>query len=87
VITATIVVFFLVSLGLILGGFPSLQLDQTLVSTLAGNRLLAGSIANLIVADAAARSGVRFDWRAHARVGVPAAFATLGLVAAVCGLR
>lgn len=40
-----------------------------LVSTLAGNLLLVGSIANLIVADAVRDAGLRLDWRAHARVG------------------
>jgi Na+/H+ antiporter NhaD/arsenite permease-like protein len=53
-----------------------------LVSTLAGNLLLVGSIANLIVADAARRRGIALDWRTHARTGVPVALATL-LVAAV----
>jgi len=53
-----------------------------LVSTLAGNLLLVGSIANLIVADVARRRGIALDWRTHARTGVPVALATL-LVAAV----
>jgi Na+/H+ antiporter NhaD/arsenite permease-like protein len=51
-------------------------------STLAGNLILVGSIANLIVADAAARAGVPFDWRRHARAGVPVTLLTL-LVAAL----
>ena len=41
-----------------------------------------GSIANLIVADAAARRGIRLDWRVHARTGVPVTLATLGICAA-----
>lgn len=53
-----------------------------LASTLAGNLLIVGSIANIIVVDHAARLGVRIDWRVHARVGVPVTLATL-LVAAV----
>jgi Na+/H+ antiporter NhaD/arsenite permease-like protein len=53
-----------------------------LASTLAGNLLLVGSIANLIVADQAADLGIRIDWRAHARAGVPVTVATLGLAAA-----
>lgn len=53
-----------------------------LASTLAGNLLLVGSIANLIVADAAARRGIRLDWRVHARTGVPVTLATLGICAA-----
>ena len=51
-----------------------------LVSTLAGNLLLVGSIANLIVVDLAQRSGVIIDWRAHARVGVPVTLMTLAIV-------
>jgi Na+/H+ antiporter NhaD/arsenite permease-like protein len=39
------------------------------------------SIANLIVADAAERRGLRLDWRAHARVGVPVTLATLAIAA------
>ncbi len=53
-----------------------------LASTLAGNLLLVGSIANLIVADAAARRGIRLDWRVHARTGVPVTLATLAICAA-----
>ncbi|MCS6811271.1 MAG: SLC13 family permease [Tepidimonas sp.] len=48
-----------------------------LASTYAGNLLLVGSIANLIVADLAARDGVRLDWRHHARIGMPAAVLSL----------
>ena len=51
-----------------------------LVSTLAGNLLLVGSIANLIVADLAQKCGVTLDWRSHARVGVPVTLLTLALV-------
>ena len=40
-----------------------------LVSTLAGNLLLVGLVANLIVIDLAQRSRITIDWRAHARVG------------------
>lgn len=58
-----------------------------LASTLAGNLLLVGSIANLIVADAAARRGVRLDWRTHARVGVPVTLATLAISAGWIGWR
>jgi Na+/H+ antiporter NhaD/arsenite permease-like protein len=50
-----------------------------LASTLAGNLLLSGSIANLIVAEQAAQLGVKIDWRAHARVGVPVTLGTLVL--------
>src|SRR6266487_2846305 len=53
-----------------------------LVSTLSGNLLIVGSIANIIVLDAAARRGIRIDWRRHARTGVPVTLATLAICAA-----
>jgi Na+/H+ antiporter NhaD/arsenite permease-like protein len=53
-----------------------------LVSTLAGNLLIVGSIANIIVVGAAARRGIHIDWRRHARVGVPVTLATLSICAA-----
>lgn len=43
-----------------------------LLSTLAGNLLLVGSLANLIVAERAAGEDVRLGFAEHARVGVPA---------------
>ena len=52
-----------------------------LVSTLAGNLFVVGSIANIIVVDAAARRGVSIDWRRHARIGVPVTLATLAIAA------
>lgn len=58
-----------------------------LASTLAGNLLLVGSIANLIVADAAERRGLRLDWRRHARVGVPVTLVTLAMSALYFGWR
>jgi Na+/H+ antiporter NhaD/arsenite permease-like protein len=58
-----------------------------LVSTLAGNLLVVGSIANIIVLDAAARRGVPIDWRAHARVGIPVGLATLAITGLYLALR
>jgi Na+/H+ antiporter NhaD/arsenite permease-like protein len=52
-----------------------------LVSTLAGNLLIVGSIANIIVVDAARRRGIAIDWRRHARTGVPVTLATLIITA------
>jgi Na+/H+ antiporter NhaD/arsenite permease-like protein len=52
-----------------------------LVSTLAGNLLIVGSIANIIVVDAAKRQGILIDWRAHARVGIPVTALTLAIAA------
>jgi Na+/H+ antiporter NhaD/arsenite permease-like protein len=57
-------------------------LTLALVSTLAGNLLIVGSIANIIVVDAARRHGVHIDWKRHARTGVPVTLATLALAAA-----
>jgi Na+/H+ antiporter NhaD/arsenite permease-like protein len=42
-----------------------------LLSTFAGNLLLVGSLANLIVAERAAANGVRLGFGAHGRVGIP----------------
>jgi Na+/H+ antiporter NhaD/arsenite permease-like protein len=58
-----------------------------LVSTIAGNLLIVGSIANMIVVAAAARRGIVIDWRQHARVGVPVTLAALAIVAAWFALR
>jgi Na+/H+ antiporter NhaD/arsenite permease-like protein len=58
-----------------------------LSSTLAGNLLIVGSIANIIVIDQAARLGIGIDWRTHAKVGVPVTLATLTLAAAWLTLR
>jgi Na+/H+ antiporter NhaD/arsenite permease-like protein len=51
-----------------------------LVSTFAGNLLLVGSIANLIVADLAAKEGITLDWKRHALTGVPVTLLSLGVV-------
>jgi Na+/H+ antiporter NhaD/arsenite permease-like protein len=67
---------------------PHLGDDQRLASllavctTFAGNLLLVGSIANLIVVDLAGRAGVVIDGAAHARLGVPV---TLGSLAVLAG--
>lgn len=58
-----------------------------LSSTLAGNLLIVGSIANLIVIDQAGRLGVTITWREHARVGVPVTVATLAIAAFWLWLR
>ena len=49
--------------------------------------MLVGSIANLIVADQAARLGVRLGWKEHARVGVPVALSTLAVATIWLWLR
>jgi len=52
-----------------------------LSSTLAGNLLVVGSIANIIVLEQARVAGVALDWRTHARVGIPVTALTLFLAA------
>jgi Na+/H+ antiporter NhaD/arsenite permease-like protein len=52
-----------------------------LASTLAGNLVIAGSIANIIVVDAAARQGVAIGWARHFRTGLPVTLATLAIAA------
>ncbi|HSW28580.1 MAG TPA: SLC13 family permease [Longimicrobiales bacterium] len=53
-----------------------------LSSTLAGNLIIVGSIANIIVVEQARAAGITVDWRTHARVGVPVTLLTLALSAA-----
>lgn len=65
---------------------PHLQGQQAgvtlaLVSTFAGNLLLVGSIANLIMVDLAQKGGVAINWRDHARIGLPVTLLTLGVIA------
>jgi Na+/H+ antiporter NhaD/arsenite permease-like protein len=66
-----------------LGGSDPAQVGLTLalVTTFAGNLLLVGSIANLIVVDLAAQQGVVIDWKEHARLGVPVTVLSLLVVA------
>jgi Na+/H+ antiporter NhaD/arsenite permease-like protein len=59
-------------------GGPVLALS----STLAGNLIIVGSIANIIVVDQARRLGLEIDWRTHARVGIPVTLVTLAVAAA-----
>ena len=58
-----------------------------LASTLAGNFLIAGSMATIIVVDQAKRLGQVIDSRTHARVGIPVALLTLALAATWLALR
>jgi Na+/H+ antiporter NhaD/arsenite permease-like protein len=53
-----------------------------LASSLAGNLLVIGSIANLIVIGLAAADGIEISWRRHAALGVPVTLATLALAGA-----
>jgi Na+/H+ antiporter NhaD/arsenite permease-like protein len=58
-----------------------------LVSTLAGNLFIVGSVANIIVVDIAARHGIAISWRDHARIGVPVTLVTLAIVAVYLAVR
>jgi Na+/H+ antiporter NhaD/arsenite permease-like protein len=56
---------------------PKLWYLLSLVSTLAGNLTLLGSIANLIVAESAAKYGVRLTLKQYCKVGIPVAVSTV----------
>jgi Na+/H+ antiporter NhaD/arsenite permease-like protein len=64
------------------GRQPAAGYAMALASTFAGNAVLVGSIANLIVAEQAARLGIPFGFREHLRVGLPVTLISLGLAAA-----
>jgi Na+/H+ antiporter NhaD/arsenite permease-like protein len=66
---------------------PHAGATLALVSTLAGNLLIVGSIANIIVVDAARKCGITVDWKTHARVGVPVTLLTLGITAGWLALQ
>lgn len=57
-----------------------------LASTFAGNLIIVGSIANIIVVEQARVAGLQLDWRTHARVGVPVTLVTLTLAAVAIAL-
>jgi Na+/H+ antiporter NhaD/arsenite permease-like protein len=63
------------------GRAPSTGYAMALASTFAGNAVLAGSIANLIVAEQAERMGVRFGFLDHVRTGLPLTLASLAIAA------
>ena len=76
-----------VMLLLPIAGSPSDGPLLALASTLSGNLLIVGSIANIIVIAAARRRGILIDWRRHARTGVPVTLVTLAITAAWLSLR
>ena len=55
---------------------PGALYALALLSTLAGNLLLLGSLANLIVLERAAAVGVRLGFAEHARCGIPMTLAS-----------
>lgn len=81
-------------LGLAVGNVPAVMLllpfvgrqpatgyAMALSSTFAGNAVLVGSIANLIVAEQAGRLGIRLGFREHVGVGLPVTLISLALAA------
>jgi Na+/H+ antiporter NhaD/arsenite permease-like protein len=66
---------------------PNAGAVLALTSTFAGNLLIVGSIANIIVVEEARRQGVTIDWRTHARTGVPLTLATLVIAAGWLWIR
>lgn len=65
---------------------PEVGYALALASTFAGNAVLVGSIANLIVVEQAARAGVRIGFRDHLRVGLPVTLVSLAIAAAALAL-
>lgn len=81
-------------LGLLVGNVPAVMLllpfvgrqpatgyAMALSSTFAGNAVLVGSIANLIVAEQAGRLGIRLGLREHIGVGLPVTLISLAFAA------
>lgn len=58
---------------------PASGYALALASTFAGNALLVGSVANLIVAERAAAIGIDLSWRTHLRVGLPVTLVSLAI--------
>ena len=50
---------------------------MAIASTLSGNLIIVGSIANIVVIEAARRGGVKIDFWTHARVGIPVTLVTM----------
>jgi Na+/H+ antiporter NhaD/arsenite permease-like protein len=81
-------------LSLLVGNVPAVMLllpfvgrqagtgyAMALAGTFAGNAVLVGSIANLIVAEQAGKLGIRFGFREHLRTGLPVTLISLALAA------
>ena len=61
---------------------PGALTGLALLSTLAGNLLLVGSMANIIVAERAAAAGTRLGFADFARSGIPMTLATMAIAVA-----
>lgn len=68
------------------GRAPVTGYALALASTFAGNAVLVGSIANLIVAEQAERLGVRISFADHLRVGLPVTLISLAVAVAAMAL-
>ena len=66
-------------LGIVPDPSPETLYALALLSTLAGNLLLTGSIANIIAVERAAEVGLEIGFAEHARIGVPITILSLGL--------
>ncbi len=62
---------------------PVVGYALALASTFAGNALLIGSVANLIVVEQADRFGIRIGFRDHLRVGLPVTLVSLAAALAM----
>ena len=61
-------------------GNPTAWYALALSSTYAGNLIVIGSIANLIVIEQAARYGIRISFREHARAGIPVTLLSMAIL-------
>jgi Na+/H+ antiporter NhaD/arsenite permease-like protein len=66
-------------LGVLPEASEALLVGLAIMSTLAGNLLLIGSVVNLIVAESARRQGVPLSFVDFARSGVPVTLLSMGL--------
>lgn len=78
--------FVVLLLGLLPELTPELLTGLAVMSTLAGNLLLIGSVVNLIVAEGARRQGVRLGFVDYARSGVPVTLVSMAVAGAWLGL-
>jgi|SRR5579872_6562082 len=61
---------------------PNVLYGLAVLSTLAGNLLLSGSLTNLLIAEQADRMGTRLSFRDHARAGIPITVISLAFAVA-----
>ena len=69
------------------GASPETNYVLALASTFAGNMLVIGSIANLIVIEQAKKMGVTISFREHARAGIPVTLLSFLVILAWIWLR